>query len=256
MKPVIISTSFMQENKHEKCSSRYSVITPALAAQVASDAGLELTTLGTGRARKAEYGDFQKTMARYRGPEILPGIFLDVLHINKHLGRGVSEVMLGIYRLVCSNGLVVGHSFYRAGVRHTGNAQADLLDAFKTALLMRDKIGEIILKLQNTSLDAAQIKQFADEAASLVVPTDAKQVAHRLDVVRRAEDAENSAWNVFNRVQESIVQGRNVAYTLESVTDDGQTKVRAMNARAIKPNTQRDADVNGALFDLAVKLAA
>jgi hypothetical protein len=253
---VNFSGSYLQTNRHGNVSDRFNVVQPASIGQAMTNHGLNIVSLSTGRAKHADKADFQRTLSRYRGPEIAQGVFLDVVYDSKHMGRGVDKILLGIYRMICTNGLFVGMNFFKHEIRHSGHTYDSINAGIAAALTMQDSIARTIERMQRTQLDASQKEAFALEAVKLLTPANALQVRHRLLAPRRLDDQSNDLWTVYNVVQENGVQGRNVAYTLQDTDSNGLPNVRAMHARQIKPNTGKDADFNQALFDVALKFAA
>jgi len=255
-KPVNITGSYVQDKRHAIVSERYNVIQHSAVGEAMAANGFALSTLSTGKARHADKADFQRTLARYRGPEIAPGIFLDIIHDSKKMGRGVDRLLMGIYRVICTNGLFVGTNFFVHEIRHSGNTLDVLNQGILQALDHTKRLSDVITAMQGKELSQEQAVQFANDAARLLVPNNAVQVTHRLLKPTRAEDDYRDLWTTFNVVQENAMRGRQITYTLETVEGNGLKKVRAMNTRPIKPNTGKDADFNQALFNLAVKLAA
>ena len=256
MKQVNITGSYVQNQRHAMVTDRYNVIQPSAVGEAMASNGMVLATLSTGRAKHADKADFQRTLARYRGPEIAPGIFLDIVHDSKKLGRGVDKLMLGIYRVICTNGLFVGTNFFTHDIRHSGNTIEVLNQGIKQALDHSKRLTEVIAIMQGKELTKEQAIEFANNAAQLLVPNKALEVKHRLLKPLRQEDDFRDLWTTFNVVQENAMRGKQIAYTLETVEDNGLKKVREMHSRAIKANTGKDAEFNQGLFDLAMKFAA
>lgn len=255
-KPIVITGSYLQENRHANVSDRFNVVKPAAIGEVMTANGLQLTSLSTGRARHEDKKDFQRTLSRYRGPQIADGVFLDVIYDSKHMGRGVDKILLGIYRMVCTNGLFVGMNFFKHEIRHAGNTYDNLQLGISAALGTQAKLSKTIEKFQSIELSGDQREAFALEAVKLLTPSDAIQVRHRLLAPRREVDKANDLWTTYNVIQENAMSGRNVAYKLQSVDAFGRPSERDMTARRIKPNSGKDADFNQALFEIAEKIAA
>ena len=255
MKLLTISNSYIQNDKHEINSAKYNVINPSAVGNAMQEQGLALQTLSTGKARHADKADFQRTLARYRGPEIGNGIYLDIIHDSKKLGRGCDELLLGIYRLVCTNGLITGKSFSSVRIRHSGNTYDQLNEGIAALLSQKDTLAATIERMQNTKLSLEQVNALIDTAIKLVVPEQAFNISNSLDRIRRVEDQQNDAWSIFNVVQENTVRGK-VSYQLATNNEQGIATVRNYNVRPIKPNTNRDRIINSALFDAALKLVA
>lgn len=257
---VNISGSYLQGNRHSNVSDKFNPIQAASVGDAMTRNGLALVSLSTGRAKHADKVDFQRTLSRYRGPEIGRDgdkpMHLDVIYDSKHMGRGVDRILLGIYRMVCTNGLFVGSNFFKFDIRHNGATYENLDQGIAAALTMANKVAETIKRMQSIQLTPEQREQFARDAIALLVPKAAGQVKHRLLKTHRDADQGNDLWTTFNVVQENAVSGRNVVYQLSKADDKGIITVRNQVARPIKANTGKDADFNQGLFDIAAKLAA
>jgi hypothetical protein len=99
---------------------------------------------------------------------------------------------------------------------------------------------EKINKFQNVELDTKQVKEFAKKAAKIRFGDEVKIDVNELLTVERNEDAGDSLWTVFNRVQEKLVTGK-FSYKMGA-------KLR--KARAIK-NFNQDLKINEQLWELA-----
>jgi len=201
--------------------------------------GWQVTKAQEVKSRK--YKGFQKHIVVFRNPNITikgkdgDDAFPQILLTNSHDGKAAFNFRVGIFRLVCSNGLVISDAdFSNVSIRHTNYTFESL----------QTKIGEMIAKLPNlvnkinlfksTELNEDQMKDFATKAMQLRT----KQRVNIMDVLNadRPQDKGNDLWVVFNRVQEKLVGGSYKA---------GQRK-----ARSVK-NFQKDIELNEQLFELA-----
>lgn len=252
LKNINISGSFVQDHRHESVSQHYNPIQASAVGQVMQSNGFELVSLSTGRARHEDKKDFQRTLSRYRGPEISNDgkpVFLDLIYSSRHMGRGVDELWLGIYRVVCTNGLIAGTNFFKFGIRHSGDTYQNLDIGIKEAFDYKDKLTTLIEKAQSTTLGPYQYQVLKDTAINALVPNHAINVRHSLDLVRRPEDQGNTAWAIFNRIQENAMHGR-IAYQTQKRDESGQViGLREMHVRPVKTNSNRDTVLNQSLFD-------
>jgi hypothetical protein len=201
--------------------------------------GWEVTKAQEVKSRK--YKGFQKHVVVFRNPNIMikgkdgDNSFPQILLTNSHDGKAAFNFRVGIFRLVCSNGLVVADAdFNNVSIRHTNYTFESL----------QTKIQEIIAKLPNlvqkinlfksTELTETQMADFAAKAMQLRT----KARVNIMDVlaVDRPQDAGNDMWAVFNRVQEKLIGGSYRAGTRK--------------ARSVK-NFQKDIELNEQLFELA-----
>ena len=161
--------------------------------------------------------------------------FPQILLTNSHDGKAAFNFRVGIFRLVCSNGLVISDAdFNNVSIRHINYT-------FET---LQTKIQEVIAKLpglvqkinlfKSTELTETQMIDFAAKASALRT----KQRVNVLDLLsaERDEDRGNDLWLVFNRVQEKLL--------------GGSYKAGNRKARSVK-NFQKDIQINEQLFELA-----
>ncbi len=260
-KVISISGSYVQDQRHSKVTERYNPIQASSVGQAMTNHGLTLASLSTGRARHEDKANFQRTLSRYRGPSIGDGVNLDIIYDSKHMGRGTDRILLGIYRMVCTNGLFVGSNFFSHAIRHSGDTYANLNEGIGAALAIQSQLADTVKRMQGIQLDAGQREALALEAVKLLTPSDALQVRHRLLKPialpnGTTRDGDSDLWTTYNLIQENSVKGNNVAYVSKSTDSFGRDNLRNMATRAIKPNSGKDAAFNQALFDAALKLAA
>ena len=134
--------------------------------------GWQVTKAQEVKARKGK--GFQKHMVVFRNPNIMikgkdgDDAFPQILLTNSHDGKAAFNFRVGIFRLVCSNGLVVADAdFNNVSIRHI-NYTFESLQA---------KVAEMITKLPNlvqkinmfksTELTEAQMADFAQKASQL-----------------------------------------------------------------------------------------
>jgi hypothetical protein len=201
--------------------------------------GWQVTKAQEVKARKGQ--GFQKHIIVFRNPEIMikgkdgDDSFPQILLTNSHDGKAAFNFRVGIFRLVCSNGLVISDAdFSNVSIRHI-NYTFESLQA---------KVAEMITKLPNlvqkinlfksTELTEDQMTDFAQKAMQLRT----KERVSIMDVLTpdRPQDRGNDLWVVFNRVQEKLLGGSYRA---------GKRK-----ARSVK-NFQKDIELNEKLFELA-----
>lgn len=169
-----------------------------------------------------------------------------ILLRNSHNGRTVLRLNVGVYRFVCSNGLVVGTDMAQLDVRHNFSVH-DMLNTFL------DEFNEgasrhlhSIERWQEIEVSAKAEREFARRAAILRFGEDGDK---RYDVgqlleARRVEDEGRTIWQVFNRVQENTV-----AKSLEGLNADG----RAIRSRPLTGIASRT-EYNRQLWTLAEEM--
>jgi hypothetical protein len=128
---------------------------------------------------------------------------------NSHNGIKKMTINTGIYRLVCSNGLVVPTSINQSiSIKHL----EDLTDSFNDIIInsFYEKIPVImnnINKMKDRMLTSDEIDNFAYNALQIRF---INAIGINInDVVKpsRIEDYADDLWTVFNVVQEKLIRG-------------------------------------------------
>ena len=235
----VAAPSVFTETKAAHLTDKY-IQTPTIrVVEDLMNLGWEVTKVQEVRSRK--YKGFQKHLLVFRNPSITikgengDDSFPEILLTNSHDGKAAFNFRVGIFRLVCSNGLVISDAdFSNVSIRHMNYTFESL----------QSKVAEMISKLpglvqkinlfKSKTLTETQMNDFATKAAALRT----KKTVNIMDVLSatRTEDQGNDLWVVFNRVQEKILGG--------SYTSGGR------KARSVK-NFQKDIQLNEQLFELA-----
>ena len=278
--PVAMKTTMTNKEITELGLSKHYSFVPTI------DVVNDLRTLGYDcvdatqvKSRKKSTNGYQKHMLTFEHPDhkvdqvkeveladgttetqVLPAEeYPQLLLTNSHDGGNAFTLSAGIFRLVCSNGLVIKTEDYgTARLVHKGysfEAVQKLVKEFE------ETMGEVLTKItamKKVELTKAQQIEFAKKAALLRFTAKSYNEDNISDVVDiddllnvdRKEDAGNGLYEVFNRVQESIVQGK-YSYSSNGKVKDANTKTR--KARPIK-NFKQSINVNQKLSELAFAL--
>jgi hypothetical protein len=182
-----------------------------------------------------------------------------LLLTNSHDGGNAFTLSAGIFRLVCSNGLVIKSEDYGTSrLVHKGysfDAVQKMVNEFVETI---DETLTRITAMKQVQLDKKQQIEFAKKAALLRFTAKSYNEDNIEDVVQiddllhaeRKEDKGNGLWEVYNRVQESLINGKYMYASSGKVNDEG-TKIR--KGREIK-NFKQSIDVNKKLSELAFAL--
>ena len=124
---------------------------------------------------------------------------------NSCNGAKPLQMSLGIFRQVCTNGLI---AFDRHGetenIKHIAINARDL-DRF--IIPMNDKVNKLLTEvseMKHRGLSIEDMRKLATEAASLRYANLDDINIDDLLVVNRVEDESNDLWTVFNRIQENL----------------------------------------------------
>ena len=161
---------------------------------------------------------YQRHMIKFVNPDfIVEGRdeYPELLLSNSHDGTTSFTLDVGIFRLVCSNGMVIKtQDFGSMKVRHYGYD----FEAIKSAVteLMQSIPGYLkqVEEMKQQKLEKDQMLDFARKAAMLrFAKTNEESIEKIVDLTdflesTRKEDEGDGLWEVFNRVQEKVVNGK------------------------------------------------
>jgi len=193
------------------------------------------------------FGNDDITITGKDGDTVMPRILMT----NSHDGKNSFQFQAGLYRLVCSNGLVIADAeFANMKIRHMGYDLNELSTVISEIVEKLPLTVECMNKLKAKELSEEEQIKFAKEA--LATRLSEKEISKYTsdDIVEllnptRKEDNGNDMWSVYNVIQEKIIHGMFDVYGVEG-------KVR--KARKIK-NFKQDTQVNQALYELALSYA-
>ena len=209
------------------------------------------------KARKNSSGIQSFHMIAFQNPEvkIMQGEDVEayprIILTNSHDGMASFRFRVGLYRCICSNGLVIcDENFADLTIRHINYTFDDLRHLVVKTMSELPAYIEIMNKMKQTTLGKSQKYDFALRMLKLRknVPDNEKlNVSEKTltDILSpiRKEDEGDSLWNVFNVLQEKMIKG---GFMVESGKEDKLRKMRPVKSFA------RDLSVNYKMFDTAI----
>ena len=139
----------------------------------------------------------------------------ELLLTNSHDGTTAFKLDVGIFRLVCSNGMVVkSQDFGSMKVRHYGYDFETIKGAVNSLVEQIPDYLKQVEDMKEQELEREQMLEFARQAALLRFKTANIETIDKVVDVEdllestRKEDNGNGLWEVFNRLQEKVVNGK------------------------------------------------
>jgi hypothetical protein len=167
-----------------------------------------------------------------------------IIMLNNHMGTLANRIEFGLYRLVCSNGLVIPQQeFEWLKVRHQGITIEIFKEMIRQYIQSLPKTLENIKMYQDIKLSAVESARFAREALELKYTNGKYQIMpETLLIPRRTADEGNDLWTIFNVVQENMFKGGQ-RYSSEK----RKAKTRGLNS------IYATVDLNKALWELMIR---
>lgn len=165
------------------------------------------------RIRKEARRGYQKHLIRLRRAEQMETLDewnVELVLVNSHDTGCAYQLHAGIYRRICSNGLVLSEgSFEAIRFRHAGLSPEQVVQASFRLLEFVPKVGDLINRFQNRLLASDEQLALAQQAVLLRYPSlaEAPVEPETLLHARRGDDTGLDLWTTVNRVQENLIRG-------------------------------------------------
>ena len=190
-----------------------------------------------------------KIMKKSADGEQMVDAYPQIIMTNSHDGFNSFKFMLGIFRLVCSNGLIVcDNQMVNMSIRHINYSFDELRRIVATAIEQVPNIVDTMNKMRTIELTDNQKMNFAKSMFKIRKNYDINDnVEVSEDVLKdiltpvREEDKKNDLWTIFNICQEKMIKGGFSATTKNN-------KVRKQ--RGIT-SIKKDMDYNQKLWNVA-----
>jgi hypothetical protein len=249
--PAVLETTFRANLSH-----RYTHIPTSELIKDMEDLGWVAVRAQQQNSRDENKRIHKKHLVTFRNPKIKveskegDDIFPQILIINSHDGSSSFQFRVGIFRLVCSNGLVIAtEDFGKTSLRHSGYSFEELKKIVFNLTKDIPNTIQMLNKLNKIELDEEKQKEFVEQAIKIrfgekSIGYDSEELLRTM----RSHDEGNTIWKILNKVQEHLTHGT------FNYTNKGVMKPKRRKARGIK-NFHKDIDMNERLFRLAYSFA-
>lgn len=215
--------SIFAQGKHASRSDRYTYIPTIDVLRGLRKEGFEPFMVAQGNSRVEGKTEFTKHMIRMRHHRDSSGRVQakpeanEIVLINSHDGASSYQMLAGMFRFVCCNGLVVGNVVDDIRIPHKGNIQDDVIEGAFRVLDEFEAVEQHAEAMKALQLEQPEEIAFATAALALrfgeqvveetgghrLAPVSAQQLIQ----ARRPEDIGHSLWTTFQRVQENVIRG-------------------------------------------------
>lgn len=236
--------------KAERLTDRYVSLNTSDVLPIMADYGYLPTQAAQKRSRTANADHaahmlaFSKTTDIVEAGDIRPEIVL----FNSHDGTGSVKLFAGLFRFICSNGIVAGEGF-QSRIYHSKALTGFEEMLRNTVATLPDLMGRID-KMRGVSLTTGEAYDMAiagvatrwadytgQERGAYAVAQTVKDVLN----VRRYGDEGYDAFTVFNRIQEGVIRGNAMIRSITEQHPEGvMRKARPVNSikEAVRINTE------------------
>ena len=245
--------SIFAQAPHAKLSERYTLIPTGKVLEALQHEGFVPTRVMQARIRDDIGISTARHLVRLRHrdqlgrPATVDAIVPEVVLVNSHDGSSSYQLHAGLYRFVCSNGMVVADGCIGSlSIRHTGNVVGAVIEGVYEIVKDTPRLIERVADYRAIRVSDHEARVLADAALDLKYEPDKAPIGpDQLIVPRRAEDHGADLWSRMNVVQENLLRGG-----LRGLSASG----RRLRTRAVTSVTD-DVRLNKALWRLAEEFA-
>jgi hypothetical protein len=260
-----IAPSIFAQEAHDSRSDRYTYIPTIDVVRAMVREGFQPVDARQSRTRDVSKREFTKHLIRFRQPDsqmfAVGDTSAEIVLLNSHDGSSSYQIMSGLFRLACLNGLVVADSTIdNVRVHHKGDIVSKVIEGSFTVLGQAQKAlaAPADWSAINTSqeerqalADAARVLRFGDSEGNVDTPIEARQLL----IPRRVDDKKSDLWTTFNVIQENVIRGGLSARGPRTVDNRGRTvRGRMVSTRQVN-GIDQDVRLNKALWTLGEAFA-
>ncbi|EGJ7432056.1 DUF932 domain-containing protein [Pseudomonas aeruginosa] len=207
-----VAPSIFADAAHESRSERYTYIPTAAVLTELRKEGFQPFMVTQTRVRDEGKREHTKHMIRLRHASQINGAEAnEIVLLNSHDGTSSYQMLAGMFRFVCSNGLVCGDTVADVRVPHKGDVASSVIEGAFEVLSGFERVKESRDAMRTITLDEGEAEVFARSALALKYdPTDNKPAPiteSQILMPRRFDDRRPDLWSVFNRTQENLTKG-------------------------------------------------
>jgi hypothetical protein len=209
---------FATEPAHYINTKRYNFVPTTEIIEKMEDNGWVLTEARQSKSKSDLRNNYGVHMIKFQNPEIeisdgSGGVEgrPTMVFLNSHDGTRPLQAELGIFRLVCSNGLMIkSQDLGGFRERHTRLTNDGVKQLLGEKLELAETAVKKINQWSDVTMKAIDMRKFATDALLLRLNEERQPEEHEIFGIlesRRSADNGNNLWHVYNRVQENLIKG-------------------------------------------------
>lgn len=233
-------------------SEKYTFLPTFQIVEDMAKLGWQVSDAKTMKSTNATQKQFGKHMVVFFNPEIYIKdaqgeieAYPQILIQNNARGWGKLKFSVGIFRLICSNGLIIkDKDLGEFNLRHLGYTFRDLQNLMQTVVENLPKMVRRINDFSEKVMTPDERRLFATKAIQARFGEEKVVSSSEIDQVlsiSRSQDEGNNLWVTLNTVQESLIRGGFISIN---------SKNKERKVRGIK-NMFKDLSLNERLWEVA-----
>ncbi len=249
-----IAPSLFTEQPHYEVSDKYHFIPTIEVVEQLRDLNWYPVSVGEAGVRDIDKDGFQQHYVRFQNfiDLINPsGNVVELLLFNSHDRSKSFTISAGIYRYVCSNGLVIADSVFDSyKIKHLGERENDLDNAVERITKVKSKLLSKVAKFESIQLNQDEKQAFLQSALPLRFSEhlELDNPNELLEPLRR-EDMKDDLYTTLNILQEQFLSKSS------KITGYNKDTGRRFTAKGVT-SISKDVDINKGLWDIAERIAS
>ncbi|SUG89813.1 prophage protein [Salmonella enterica subsp. enterica] len=201
--------SVFSEDKHESRSERYTYIPTISLLESLQREGFQPSLPVRPECVTQVAESTQSTCCACVGRGQITGKQVpEIILLNSHDGTSSYQMLPGLFRAVCQNGLVCGESFGEVRVPHKGGVVSQVIEGAYEVLGIFDRVEEKRDAMQSLMLPPPAQQALAQAALTYRFGENHQPVtAPQILSPRRWQDESNDLWTTYQRIQENLIKG-------------------------------------------------
>lgn len=244
--------SLFQDQPYHEVSSKYHFIpTIEIIEQLRAENWYPVTVNEAG-VRDLSKNGFQQHYVRFQhfSDLINPNAnVVELLLFNSHDRSMSFSISAGVYRYICSNGLIIADSVFESyKIKHLGDKENDVIDAVNKITQVKPKLLSKISKFESITLNQNEKESFLQSALPLRFENHLElDNPNELLKPLRNEDKKDDLYTVLNILQENFLSSKVSGYNKETN--------RRFTSKQIT-SISKDVEINKGLWDIAERIAS
>lgn len=207
-----VAPSIFAMAKHASRSARYTYIPTIDILRGLRKEGFMPFMACQSRTRSGARRSHTKHMVRLRpAGQIARDQANEIILLNSHDGSSSYQMLAGVFRFVCQNGLVCGDILSDIRIAHKGNITDNVIDGAFQVLNDFARVTAATESMRAVTLTGPEQSALARAALALRYDAGSANAAAILPAQllqpRRFEDTADDLWTTLNRTQENLIAG-------------------------------------------------
>jgi len=244
--------SLFQEQPYHEVSDKYHFIPTIDIVENLREQSWFPVSVSEAGVRDITKDGFQQHYVRFQNFQDLinpSGNVVELLLFNSHDSSKAFTISAGIYRYICSNGLVIADSVFDSyKIKHLGDRNNDVENAVARITEVKPKLLSKIAKFESIKLNKSEKEAFMQSALPLRFENHL-ELDNPNDLLNplRAEDTKDDLYTTLNVLQENLLSSKISGYN----KDTG----RRFTSKEIT-SISKDVEINKGLWDIAERIAS